>query len=200
MHPKKQFMRYNRQKQETYTMKNRVGMRITIRLLTFLLVFLFFALNISFAQLEKNQNISFIKIQRIVVKSDSVISFYSIDSISITKMNDFFDKSTIDSIIDKLKLKSNTLKLNKDLYLIYLFFLDSKECLHTFSNAPVFNLDNFFVFNSMLYDGKKEDETFYLDFWKKNINKDDTKTIYKIYNFNPNLPHPAHKRKIEKTP
>ncbi len=148
----------------------------------FSLIILFvFISNKSIAQLEQPQECPFMAIHRIVIKNNSVVSFYLLDSLKLKGMKEFWFKSTIDSI-ENVFNHPNNIKLNKKLYLIYVFFKNGNKCYYYLANYPLLNFDKIFVFDNIFYNGRKEDKTFSMDFWWENINKEEIKILpYKYH-------------------
>lgn len=116
---------------------------------------------------SKSKICPFRSIHRIAIQNDKVISVYSLDSIALTNLTNFWYGSTIDSI-DNLLKKANNQVLNPKLFLIYFFSFKNNQVSYL-SNYPIAIFDAIFILRNVISDGLKEDKTFNIDFWNENI-------------------------------
>ena len=153
----------------------RINKKMNLFVRYFIVIGIMFS-NIIFAQnIEQPKECPYTSIQRIVIKNDSISSFFTLDSLELLIMKEFRNKSSIDSIENILSRHDNRKFLNNKLYLCYVFLKKNGQYSFYFSNYPLMTFDALFVLNSMVYSGKKEDESFSLDFWTKNLKNEKTK-------------------------
>ena len=141
----------------------------------FMVIGIMFSNSIFAQNIEQPKDCTYITIQRVVVKNDSIYSFLSLDSSELLMMKEFWNKSSLDSIESILSRYDNKNTLNNTQYLCYVFFKKNGQYFFYFSNYPLMTFDALFVLNNIFYNSKKEDESFNLDFWTKNLNKEEIK-------------------------
>ncbi|MEA3497246.1 MAG: hypothetical protein U9R42_14560 [Bacteroidota bacterium] len=146
-----------------------------MRLFIFNLIIIAVVSNTSIAQeVEQSIECPFSAIHRIVIKNDSVVSFYSLNSASLKSTTWY--KSNTESL-DKIINIKNKININHQLYLIYNFIKKNGECISYCTNFPCLECDFMFIEQNIFYNGRKEDETFSMDFWQENINKEEIKIV-----------------------
>lgn len=152
---------------ETKTMKNIILISIFL-----------FCFNYTEAQKDVFDFENYYKnIDRIVIKNDSVISFYSLDSINLNLMKDYLNKLKIEDIDKELKCHCDSSSLNYSFYIYYCLTMENNQKIYCFSNYPLYIFDSIFIWSNIFYNGKLEDSTYSIDFWRINISESEIESV-----------------------